>query len=283
MKVLDKYHLYLQAARMAPSTIKTYITEFKQYCRYFQGQDLRYIKRDSILEYIKRLYDLGYSPSKVNQAVNAIKFYKEKVLGEKRATYFIKRPRIEKFIPTILPFQTICKIINTPSNFKHRTILFCIYHNALRISEAINLTLMDFRSKQKNPQLIIRNSKHNSSGIVPLTKECVSMVRAYYLKYKPKKYLFEGATPGKKISRTTIRTILKQACEECNIIENLRVHDLRHNFVTHCLQQGTRLHHISKFIRHKNTQTTEKYYAHLLPEDLVIIRPKLKSSYIRAI
>lgn len=274
MKTIEKYHLHMQAARLAPSTISVYLTEFKQYCVYFKERDIRYIKRDSILEYMKRLYDSGYSGSKVNQAINAIKFYKEKVLGEKKNTYFIKRPRQDKFIPTILPFETIQRIINAPSNLKHRTILFCIYHSALRISEAINLSLMDFRSKQKNPQLIIRKSKHRHSRIIPITEECVDLVRQYYLQYRPKTYLFEGAIKNKKISETTIRNILDKACRKCEIKENLRVHDLRHNFVTHCLQRGTSLHHISKFIGHKSTQTTEKYYAHLMPEDLVIIRPQ---------
>lgn len=88
---------------MAENTQKVYLGEFKQFVEHFKGEDYRYISHDRIVEYLARLYDAGYSPSKVNQAINAIKFYKEKLLGQKRQTYFLKRPRSKKFLPTILP------------------------------------------------------------------------------------------------------------------------------------------------------------------------------------
>lgn len=274
VKLITKYEYYLKARRMAVSTQKTYMAEFKAFLRYFSGEDYRYISRDNIIKYLAHLYDMGYSASKVNQAINAIKFYKEKVLGQKRQTYFLKRPRRKKFLPNILSIDQMFDVINSPGNLKHHTILFVLYDNGLRKGELINLKLQDVRTKTDNPHIIIREAKYNSSRIIYLSDECLHKIKRYYRKYKPQTYLFEGAVRGECISGTTIANVLKRALRKQGITERLRVHDLRHNFATHCLMNGTDIYHLSKVLGHKSVETTEKYYAHLLPNHVTIKRPQ---------
>ena len=240
---------------------------------YFKGEDYRYISRDSIIEYLARLYDQGYSASKINQAINAIKYFKEKVLGQKRQTYFLKRPRRSKFIPTILSPEQMQTVINAPKNLKHHTILFTIYDNGIRIGELINLRLADVRTRCKNPYIIIRAAKHNGDRVLYLSPQCLEKLQTYYRKFKPKTYLFEGATTGQPISKTTITKVLNKAVTMSRVTEHLRVHDLRHNFATHCLLAGTSIYDLSRQLGHKKVETTQKYYVHLLPNQIKIHRP----------
>ena len=270
MDIITTYQNYLRP--MARSTQAVYLSEFKRFIKYFKGEDYRYISHDRIVEYLASLYDARYSPSKVNQAINAIKFYKEKVLGQKRQTYFLKRPHRKKFLPTILSQEHMFAVVDSPSNLKHRTLLFTIYDNGLRISELINLRLQDVITKTTDPHIIIRDSKYGSTRTLYLSEECVERIKAYYRLFRPQVYLFEGAMAREPISDTTIANVLKATLRKNGVKRRFRVHDLRHNFATHCLINGTDIYHLSQFLGHRSVSTTEKYYAHLLPNQVTIRR-----------
>ena len=274
MDLITTYSNHLKARGMATSTQSTYTAEFRAFLKFFKGKDYRYLPRDEIIAYLAVLYDAGYSPSKVNQAINAIKFYKEKVLGQRRQTYFLTRPRRRKFVPTILSQQQMFDVVNSPLNLKHRALLFTIYDNGLRKGELINLRLSDLRTKVDDPHIIIRDAKHHSARIIYLSDSCLELIRDYYKQFKPRVYLFEGSVAGHPISDTTIADVLKKALKKQKVTDRFRVHDLRHNFATHCLQNGTDIYHLSKVLGHRSVQTTQKYYAHLLPNQVKINRPQ---------
>jgi integrase/recombinase XerD len=272
--IITNYKNYLKARRLAVSTQKTYTSEFTAFLIYFRGEDYRYISKDRIIEYLARLYDLGYSPSKVNQAINAIKFYKEKVLHQQRQTYFLMRPKRKKFMPNILPQEVMFKALNAPRNLKHTALLHFIYDNGLRISECRNMLLANLSTHGKTPYITVRETKHDGGRVIGLSENTLILLKRYYAVYKPQEYLFEGSAKGQQISKTTIRNILNAALKKVGVEGRFRVHDLRHNFATHCLENGTNIYHLSKILGHKSVQTTEKYYAHLLPENVVINRPE---------
>ena len=73
------------------------------------------------------------------------------------------------------------------------TILTTIYGCGLRISEVINLQIKDIDSARKS--IRIRQAKGKKDRIVPLSKELLDQLRAYYKAYKPRLYLFEGKSP----------------------------------------------------------------------------------------
>lgn len=274
MDIITNYQNHLKAKCLARSTQATYLSEFRKFAEFFKGEDYRYVSKEKIVGYLAHLYDLGCSPSKVNQAINAIKFYKERVLGQKRQTYFLKRPRRGKFMPCILSQEQMFAVVNSPDNLKHRTLLFVMYDNGLRKSELINLRLSDVRTLVEHPHIIVRDSKHHGSRTIYLSDECLERIRAYYRAFKPEVYLFEGAVAGAAISETTITNILKNALRSQRVRQRFRVHDLRHNFATHCLLNGTDIYHLSKVLGHRSVETTQKYYAHLLPDQVVIRRPQ---------
>lgn len=271
MDLITNYANHLKP--MAKNTQSVYLSEFKAFINYFAGEDYRYISRDKIIEYLARLYDLGFSPSKINQAINAIKFYKEKILGQKRTTYFLKRPRRKKFFPTILTPEQMQAVINSPKSLKQRTVLYFIYDNGLRISEALNLKLSDLITRCPEPHIKIRAAKHGGERVLYLSPEMVDKLQTYYHNFKPKVFLFEGQIPGTPYSKTSVNNCLQAALKKQKIKARFRVHDLRHNIATHCLLAGTDIYQLSKWLGHKRVETTQKYYAHLLPDQIKIYRP----------
>jgi integrase/recombinase XerD len=47
--------------------------------------------------------------------------------------------------------------------------------------------------------------------IIPLSPKILEMLRAYFVAYKPKTYLFEGLNPGEPYSDKSLQSVLNQA------------------------------------------------------------------------
>lgn len=67
---------------------------FKEFINYFSTKEIDQITLEEIMAYLLYLVDeRQISTSYQNQAINAIKFYFEKVLKGPRKVYYIERPR----------------------------------------------------------------------------------------------------------------------------------------------------------------------------------------------
>lgn len=281
MKNTDKLNrlvLWMQAKNNAENTIQAYKYHLEVFFKVTNEDSCRISER-RIQDYILNIRS-NLSFSYKNQVINAIKLYFQVIENRALSEIVLPRPISQQFIPNILSVDQTKRVIFNTSNLKHRTLLFVIYDNGLRISEAINITLMDFRTKSETPHLIVREAKHHSCRIVPLSQECVDMVRKYYIALKPKKYLFEGDKKGELYSETSIRNVFNTALMREKIKIKIRVHDLRHSFATHCLANGMDIYQLSKILGHKSVSTTEKYYAHLNFSQMTIKRANVSATRV---
>jgi integrase/recombinase XerD len=150
--------------------------------------------------------------------------------------------------------------------------LSLIYACGLRRSELLNLKISDVDSKRR--VLLIRNSKGYKDRQVPISDKTIGMLREYYKSYKPRIWLFEGQTVGKKYSERSLEQVLKHALEKANISKPVTLHWLRHSYATHLLEAGTDLRYIQELLGHKNSKTTE-IYTHVSQKSL----QKIKSPF----
>lgn len=255
VKLLKDYTRELKIRGMAESTRKSYLSAFKSFLAYFDGEDYRYISKQSILDYLESLFDIAASKPYINMQINAIKFYYEKVLNMPRKTYYLQRPFKDRKLPVVLSIEEIHMILEKIGNFKHRTMIETIYTHGLRVSELPALTLSDIDSKQN--VLIVKNSKQNKDRNIPLDQVCLVHLRQYYRRYKPKFLLFPGQSG--LYSPTSIRKILTKAVQAAGITKNVTPHTLRHSYATHLLEQGTDLRYIQEILGHASSKTTEIY------------------------
>jgi len=196
------------------------------------------------------------SASQQNQRINAIKFYYEQLLGRQKEYYQLHRPHKEQRLPQVLSEEEIAKILKTITNLKHRCILSLIYSAGLRLSETVNFKVNDINSDRN--LIIIHNGKGKKDRTTVLSRSILALLREYYLKYRPRLYLFEGF-PGKKYSPRSIQAIFKKALERSGIKRHATVHTLRHSFATHLLERGTDLRYIQSLLGHFSSKTTEVY------------------------
>ena len=243
--------------RYAESTIKTYKQTFEEFVNFYGNETLEEISEEKIINYLRYLVnERKISLSVQNQAINAIKFYYEKVLLGKRTFYHIDRPRTEKTLPLVLSEEQVTDMINTIENLKHKAILMTIYSAGLRISEAIKLKITDIDSNRM--QMRIEQGKGKKDRYTLLSVKTLEILKKYYREYRPSYWLFEGQTGG-QYSEKSIQNVFHKAKDAANINKRATVHTLRHSFGTHLLENGTDLRYIQVLLGHSSSKTTEIY------------------------
>lgn len=263
LKCPEAYILKLRELRYSESTLQTYTNAFEEFINYYHNFELLLIDNEQIIQFLQYLVlHRKVSSSYQNQAINAIKFYYEKVLLKPREFYFLERPRREKMLPTVLSVEEVVLILSKIENLKHKTIIMLIYSAGLRISEAINLKIKDIDSSRM--QIRVQQSKGKKDRYTLLSTKLLTHLRQYYPKYKPREWLFEGQGSNESnlpipYTARSIQVFFKEAVQKAGIKKQVTVHSLRHSFATHLLENGTDLRYIQNLLGHESSKTTEIY------------------------
>ncbi|NRA11332.1 MAG: tyrosine-type recombinase/integrase, partial [Crocinitomicaceae bacterium] len=238
------------------NTAKTYIHLFEVFINHYKSKDLNCINENDIRTYMQLLIQQQKSHSYINQMINSIKFYYEVVLEMPNRFYSIERPIKRDTLPKVISLEEVQLIINNTNNIKHKCIVSLLYSAGLRRSELLNLKFEDIDSKRM--VITVRNGKGNKDRQTILSPLVLKDLRTYYLKWRPKTYLFESPNGG-KYSPSSVLRIIKRAAKKSRIKKNITPHILRHSFATHLLENGTDLRYIQVLLGHNSTRTTEIY------------------------
>jgi len=250
-KDLKIYIETLKCFNYTENTIKIY----SHYVTEFLNKVNKYSQHIVSSDYETYLRQYNFSSiAKQNQVISAIKFFYDKVLKKKYDKVDFRRPRGEKKLPRIIDKEVLKNKILSISNTKHKAILSLAYSCGLRVSEIINLKILDIDSDRM--LIHINQAKGRKDRVVPLSEPLLLILREYYKEYKPKEYLFNG------------QFSLQYTASSCNklmkkyISEDAHMHQLRHSSFTHMLESGVDLRIIQKVAGHKSSKTTA-IYAHV--------------------
>jgi site-specific recombinase XerD len=252
-----EYILKIQELRYSEKTLKVYRQMFEEFINYFNDIKIEEMEESRITEFLRYLViERKVSSSYQNQAINAIKFYFERVLRGERKIYLVDRPKQEKTLPIVLNQKEISHLLNNVENIKHKCILLLAYSAGLRLSELLNIKLNDIDSNRM--QIRVEQGKGKKDRYTLLSPHFLKVLRQYYKKYLPTNWLFEGAQGGQYSGRS-VQMIVKNAAKKAGIKKKVSVHTLRHSFATHLLENGTDLRYIQSLLGHESSKTTEVY------------------------
>lgn len=145
--------------------------------------------------------------------INAIKFYYEKVKGGKWQYYGgITGAKEYKTLPEVLSRNEISRILSCLPNLKHHCMISLIYSVGLRRSELLNLIPKDIISERMLVRIMGKRKKCRYSL---LSEKVLNELRTYNKEYRPKKWLFEGDSPGEQYSASALVKVLKRSCRTC--------------------------------------------------------------------
>jgi site-specific recombinase XerD len=253
----ESYTSSLVRMRYSENTINSYSFHFNEFLNHiapatinnFTDQDIR--KYQDWLVTVKKV-----SQSTQNIAINAIKFYLEKVTDGQRKVYYIERPRKEKRLPVVLSEEEVLQILRATSNSKHRLIFAMLYSTGMRIGEIINLRKQDIDLERK--LVHIKGAKGKKDRITILSENLTPVLKTYYQEYKPNYWFLEGPNRS-QYSASSIRKSLERSVKASNILKHITPHSFRHSFATHLLERGTDTRYIQELLGHSSPETTAIY------------------------
>ena len=252
----EEYLLKLELKRYANNTVRTYVSFFEMFINYYKEKELSAINESDIRSFLQTLVQRKVSNSYLNQAINAIKFYYEVVLGMPNRYYEIERPRKESKLPKVISKEEVLSIIKNTNNIKHRCIVELLYSAGLRRSELLNLKIDDIDSNRM--LVMVKGGKGKKDRQTLLSKSTLEDLRIYFKEWKPQEYLFEGRKASKYGAESVLK-IVKRAAVKAGIRQTVTPHVLRHSFATHLLESGVDLRQIQVLLGHGSSKTTEIY------------------------
>lgn len=157
------------------NTVKNYRNHFQaflaehKYCRPSE------ITKKQVLKYLYNSAGKKSGASEMNQKVNAIKFFYEKVLKRPRQVYDLPRAKKPFQLPGVFSGAEVKAILDAAENLKHKCILCIAYAGGLRVSEIVSLKLKDIDSERM--VINIRQGKGRKDRIVMLSEKLLSIMR----------------------------------------------------------------------------------------------------------
>jgi len=152
-------------------------------------------------------------------------------------------------------------------------------HTGLRRSNLLELTWSQVDSDKKI--LIIPKTKNSLPIGLPLTQTAAQTLTDIRHKRLTSSLVFCNGN-GNPYSATKVSKAFLRASRRAKI-DNLRFHDLRHDFASGLVQAGVPIHTVKELLGHRDLRMTVRY-SHLAPENLreavQVLDQRDKSSYV---
>ncbi len=240
----------------AYATMKAYGGIVRQLQQWWVGP-LEQVRRADLLAYMTHCIEKKrYSRATMNQVVNGIRAYYERVLGWPVDELRLPRQKRKRALPNVCSEEQVRRMLREVDNRKHRTMLAAIYCLGLRRGEVLRLLVRDIDLERGT--IHVRQAKGNKDRILGIPTSLRPMLEEYLRRYAPEHWLFTGQAGG-QYSATSIQKIFTRAKERSRLPPQLTLHGLRHSFATHMVEHGTALHVVQDLLGHGSIETTRVY------------------------
>ena len=278
-EVLTLYTDALIRMRYSWKTVTQYTSKFGKYVSFLGKKAPIEADAKDANQHLSLLAKQRVSESMIHGAVNAIKYYYEKVIFAPNFELSqIKRPKKSHRLPTILSIEEVDRMMRSSKNLKHTAILYLLYSSGLRLNELLSLELKDIYWDRN--QLFVRTGKGKKDRMVMLSETLKALLTLYFDKYQPKVYLFNGQDGESAYSSSSVQKIVKLAAHTAGIQRKVTPHTLRHCFATHLMESGTDVRYIQELLGHKDIKTT-LIYTHVTNKSISQITSPLDALHLR--
>ena len=177
-------------------------------------------------------------------------------------------PKLGHSLPKTLSEDEVEKLIHAPDveeviGLRDRAMLELIYACGLRVSELINLDILNINLRQGVIRVIGKGEKER---LVPIGEEAFYWVQKYIndsrpnlLKENSKVSELFLSKRGKSMTRQTFWYRIKDYALKAAIKKDLSPHTLRHAFATHLINHGADLRTVQLLLGHSSLSTTQIY------------------------
>ncbi|MFC1761798.1 tyrosine-type recombinase/integrase [Planctomycetota bacterium] len=257
---------------LAPRTQERYLHAVKALSEHYQRPLCRITERQ-VRKYLLYLIETKQvAKSTFNIDLSGIKFLYRRTLGRDWNLLQLKCTKTGKRLPVVLSRDEVWSLLDQVRRPIPRVCLTLMYTCGMRVSEAVNLRIDDIDGKRM--AIWVRNTKGYRDRTVPLPIHTLTQLRLYWLKYRPKIFLFPSKKGTVPITTNCVQRCLKATVEQSKIKKNVSCHTLRHSYATHLVEAGVHLRVIQALLGHKNVTTTF-IYMHLTQGTMADVQKKI--------
>ena len=187
----------------------------------------------------------------------------------------VASPRLGRTLPKTLSEQDVDALLAAPDvasplGLRDRAMLELLYATGLRVSELVNVTLMQINLAQGIVRIV---GKGDRERLVPFGEEANDWLTKFLAGARPQLLRgrrSESAFPtqrGAAMTRQAFWYLIKRYALKGGVSKALSPHTLRHAFATHLLNHGADLRVVQMLLGHADISTTQ-IYTHVARERL---------------
>ena len=209
---------------------------------------------------LQRITERHLAYTTVNQAVCALKFFFDIVLGRTAEAIAIPYARTPQRQPEILSREDLARLFEAAANLRTRTLLMTAYAAGLRVSEVCALRVADIDSAPDRMCIRVVAGKGGKDRYTLLSPSLLEALRVYWRICKPRDWLFPRTTDAARpFDVSSAQRAYYRARDRAGITKTGGIHTLRHAFATHLLEAGVDLATLAKLLGHGHLSTTQRY------------------------
>jgi site-specific recombinase XerD len=204
--------------------------------------------------------DEQLSPSSINLAVHALRFFFKHTLQRDWPVFELLRVHKPRMLPVVLSTSEVRAVLSAIRHPVRRMALLTIYALGLRLGEGLRLSSGDIDSARL--LVWVRDGKGARDRGVPLPRPLLSRLRTYWKTARPStssSYLFVPPDGTEPLHPTTLQKTFTAARTDAGLGKPASIHTLRHSYATHLLESGVSLRTIQQVLGHKSMRTTTLY------------------------
>ena len=268
--------LYVEKG-LSKNTVDAYKNDLKDFLSWLNKiniQDYKKVTETEINKYVAHLFKNGLKSSSVNRKISTLKsFYlfliKKKLISLSPLSEVIT-PKKEQYLPSSMSEDEVEQLLQSPNieldiETRDKAMIEMLYATGMRISELINLKMIDIDIERSVLKVLGKGSKER---LVPFGEKASDSL-SYYLKKRKKSSAKEVflSNRGKKMTRTGFWQRIKIYLSREGLKDTISPHTLRHAFATHLLNRGADLRSVQLLLGHSDLSTTQ-IYTHIAKQRL---------------
>ena len=318
-KLLEEVRRRCRLRQLSYSTEKAYVGWIRRYVLFHERTHPEHLGDVAIEQFLSYLAtERNVSASKQNQALAAMLFLYQDVLGRERNHLRFTRARRSRHLPVVLSREEVHAVLVHLSG-KYRLMGYLLYGSGLRKTECLSLRVKDVDTERG--QVIVREPKGDvdrvtmlPQSVEPLVKRQLLQVRALLeddrfegrsgvslpaalVRKYPRaglewawQYVFpasryaEEPTSGRLFRHhaypSSLEKALRKAVIASGVPKKITCHTFRHSFATHLLEDGADIRTVQELLGHKDVRTT-MIYTHVMGRGVSLKSPldRLQASH----
>ena len=269
-------YLYVEKG-LSQNTVKSYKRDIDNFLNWSKKlQKINYINFNEaqINKYISFLFQSKLKSSSVNRKISSLKalylYLVKKNIVNTSPVNEIVTPKQEKYLPMSMSEDEVDRLLESPDinieiEIRDKAMIELLYATGMRISELLNLKIIDMDTQRCVVKVIGKGSKER---LIPFGESALEAINNYLAvrKKSTSKEVFLS-NRGTKLSRVAFWKRIKIYLIRTNLKESISPHTLRHAFATHLLNRGADLRSVQLLLGHSDLSTTQ-IYTHIAKQRL---------------